>query len=270
MNEVALRRRFQPAQRPGRDGRLLAIASGKGGVGKTLLATTLAHAFARGGQKTLLFDGDLGLANVDIQLGLAPARDLSDVLGGRVALADALMRAPVADAPLLDIVAGASGSGNLAALAPARLEALLDDLVTLAGGYRVAVLDLAAGLERSMRAIAARADTVLIVTTGDPTALTDAYACLKVLALRDPGIDARIVVNHVVGRDEGQRVYDTLLRAAQNFLKLSPPLAAIVRTDRHVADAIRAQAPLLVRHPNTEAARDLERLAAVLATEARP
>jgi len=267
MNQISTQRSFRAAPRNGRDSRLLAVASGKGGVGKTLLATTLAHAFARRGEKTLLFDGDLGLANIDIQLGLAPTRDLSDVLGGRIALADAVLRRPLTDAPLLDIVVGASGSGSLATLVPARLEALLDELVAIAASYRVTVLDLAAGLERSMRAIAARADTVLIVTTGDPTALTDAYACLKILALRDPSIDARIVVNHVGGRDEGQRVYDTLLRAAQTFLKLSPPLAAIIRTDRHVADAIRAQTPLLVRHPNTDAAADVERLAGTLIAE---
>jgi len=249
-----------PAAEPAPAGRLIAIASGKGGVGKTWLAITLSHALAERGRGVLLVDGDLGLANVDVQIGLTPGRDLAGLLAGEAAEA---LATPVPGAGF-SVLAGRSGSGALAQLSPAQVEAILAGLAAARGVDHV-VLDIGAGLDRTARRLAAAAGTLLVVTTEEPTALTDAYACLKLAALDRPGGDRRIVVNMAGTQASGERTWLGLRKAAETFLKLSPPLAGVVRRDARVAEAIRRQVPFLTRHPTAEAAADLRRIAALLA-----
>ena len=239
-------------------GNAIAVASGKGGVGKTWLSITLCHALARAGQRTLLFDGDLGLANVDIQLGLAAPKDLGGVLAGRHRLGEATFAYQEGG---FDIIAGRSGSGSLASLAPDRLAALTAELAELAPRYQRIVLDLGAGVERTVRQLAAGAGTCLVIATDEPTSMTDAYAFIKLMLLQKPRADLRVVVNMAASEHEGERTYATLRKACESFLKAVPPLAGIVRRDGKIKQAIRNQAPLLVRYPNTEAATDVEALA---------
>ncbi len=239
-------------------GRIVAVASGKGGVGKTWFAITLAHALALHGRRVLLFDGDLGLANVDIQLGLTPERDLSEVVAGRVTLADTVLHYADGD---FAIVAGRSGSGALSALDPAALERILAGLRRETSRYDVVLLDLGAGLERVVRRMAAYADILLVLATEEPTSLTDAYAVLKLHAVDRPrgdGGDARLVVNQASSHAAGERTFATLQRACITFLGQSPRLAGVIRRDDHVRDAIRRQTLLLTRHPASPAGIDVE------------
>ena len=141
----------------------------------------------------------------------------------------------------------------------------MSQLAAVANGYERVILDLGAGIEPTVRTLAARADTAIVVTTDDPTALTDAYAFIKVTALRNPTADIAIVINLAENHDQGRRTYEILLKACQNFLKLSPPLLGVVRRDRLVCEAIRAQMPLLTRSPNCPAANDVEAVAQQLA-----
>jgi flagellar biosynthesis protein FlhG len=243
----------------GRDGRVLAIASGKGGVGKTWLAVTLSQALAHAGHRVLLVDADLGLANVDVQLGLDPSRDIADLLAGAEAR-EVAMPHPAG----FDILAGRSGSGALAGLDPARLDRLVASLRRAATAWPVVVLDLGAGLDHAVRRLAAAADTLLVVATEEPTSLTDAYAVLKLHRLDRAGMaaDARVVVNQAADRGAaGERTWRTLDRACRSFLGSGVPLAGIIRRDPRVAEAIRRQTPLLTRHPSAPAAQDVLRLA---------
>lgn len=244
--------------------RLIAIASGKGGVGKTWFAITLAQALAARGGPVLLFDGDLGLANVDVQLGLTPQHELGSVLSGRVSLAQAVLRHPEGG---FDILPGSSGSGTLSGLDPASVEQILS-LLRGAGAYDTVLLDLGAGLERGVRRMAAAADTLLTIATEEPTSLTDAYAVMKLYANDARQGDARILVNQATTHAAGLRTYETLRRACVSFLRLDPPLAGIVRRDDRVRDAIRRQSLLLVRHPTCAAAADVEAIAAGLSQRA--
>ncbi len=234
--------------------RMIAVASGKGGVGKTWFAITLSHALAKEGRKTLLFDGDLGLANVDIQLGLMPKHDLGAVIAGKLPLNQAPI--PFEDGGF-DIIAGRSGSGNLANLTMNRLNTLGEDLLLLSSIYDHVVLDLGAGVERTVRNLTTHVDTVLVVTTDEPTALTDAYAFIKLTHMERPEQDIRVVINMANSTREGERTYNTILKACQGFLKFSPPLAGVIRRDVKVRETIRSQTSILVRFPNTEAAVDV-------------
>ena len=243
------------------EGRIIAVASGKGGVGKTWFAVTLAHAMARRGKRVLLFDGDLGLANVDIQLGLAPPADLSTVISGRASMAEAAYRHPAGG---FDILAGRSGSGALSAMDPTVLEGVLTGLREEAPRRDFVLLDLGAGLDRSLRRMAAFADLVVVVATEEPTSLTDAYAVLKLYASDRPDGAAQILVNQAATRAGGERTYATLARASQNFLGRTPALLGVVRRDDRVRDAIRRQTLLLTRHPGCNAAEDVEAAAVAL------
>ncbi|MFZ5608724.1 MAG: MinD/ParA family protein [Pseudomonadota bacterium] len=251
--------------------RLVTIASGKGGVGKTWLAITLAHALARAGRRVLLFDGDLGLANIDIQLGLTPEHDLGDVISGRLTLKEALTNFSAGGAQKsdFDILAGKSGSGALSMLARERLASLRQSLVAAAQDYDHVVLDLAAGVDVAVTTLASHAGPNLVVVTPEPTSLTDAYAFIKLRRMRDPDANLHIVVNQASDKREGETTYETLKNACANFLKFTPPLAGIVKRDAKVSDAIRHQAPLLARHPQTEASQAVEALAKALIAAAK-
>lgn len=241
-----------------RRGKIIAVASGKGGVGKTFLSITLSHALAKRGQRTLLFDGDLGLPNVDIQLGLMPRYDLGTVVAGKIALNQAAVQYDVGG---FDVIAGRSGSGSLANVPLSRLQILGEDLALMAARYDRIVIDLGAGVEKAVRQIARAADTVLIVTSDEPTSLTDAYAFIKISMMERPQTDFRIVVNASNSTREGERTYQTLLKACNGFLKISPALGGIVRRDPRVREAIRNQQPILTRSPSSEAALDIEAIA---------
>lgn len=236
---------------------MIAIASGKGGVGKTWLAITLSGLLAEKGLSVLLFDGDFGLANVDIQLGLSTPQDLGSVLMGTAPMNTAITRY---EPGAFDVMAGRSGTGALASIPFSRLQLLHDDLLLLSTHYDKVVVDLGAGLEKSVRLFAGAAGTVFVVCTDEPTALTDAYAFIKVLSKEAPEATVQIIVNSANSLKEGERTYNTLLKACESFLGLQPPLAGVIRRDTHVKDSIRSQVPTLNAYPTCEALKDVRAL----------
>jgi flagellar biosynthesis protein FlhG len=262
--------------------RRITVASGKGGVGKTWFSITLAHSLAFAGDRTLLVDGDLGLANVDVQLGIAPAHDLAGVVAGKVTLDDAISAfaggAPndaktestqVGSRGGFDVLAGRSGGGALAALSKLELTGLALGLDALTNAYDRVVVDLGAGVDQAVTTLSAHGDpdlnsedhAILVLLTDEPTSLTDAYAFIKLMAMRGRASNIRVVVNMAFNEAKGKRTYESLSRACQSFLKIEPPLAGIIRTDPKVKDAIKRQTGLLVRHPQSNAAKDVEKIA---------
>jgi flagellar biosynthesis protein FlhG len=251
-----------PSSTVKRGNNVVAVASGKGGVGKTWFSVTLAHALARMGKKVLLFDGDLGLANVDVQLGLMPKRDLNDVIRGRLSL-DKVIQSY--DEGGFDIIAGRSGQASLSALPSQRLSVLRDQLLDCADSYDVVIADLGAGVDRTVRMLSATATRTLLITTDEPTSLTDAYAFIKLGNAAGLSKSVGIVVNMVPSVTDGEKTYKTLLKACENFLRLRPPMVGLVRQDKKVKDCIRHQTPLLIRSPNADAAQDVEKIASTVA-----
>ena len=252
----------QKPQSPARSkGNIIAVASGKGGVGKTWFSITLAHALAMVDRRVLLFDGDLGLANLDIQLGLMSKNDLGGVLAGRISLAQSV---GYCDDGGFDVIAGRSGSGALANLAGNRLQSLLDELALLATSYDFVILDLGAGVESTVRRLAYAADQIIVVVTDEPTSLTDGYAFIKIAHNERPETAIKVVTNMVNSTTEGERTYNTLNKACMGFLKYSPEHLGIIRRDDKVRSAIRAQKSLLNRNPDSVAAEDVKQIARII------
>jgi len=237
---------------------IVAVGSGKGGVGKTWFSITLAHALTKMGKRVLLFDGDLGLANVDVQLGLMPKRDLNDVIRGRLGMDKVVQEYEEGG---FDIVAGRSGQASLSALPSQRLAILRDQLMHIAEDYDVVIADLGAGVDRTVRMLSATASSTILITTDEPTSLTDAYAFIKLGNAAGMSKDIKVVVNMATSITEGEKTYKTLLKACENFLRLSPPLVGMVRTDTKVKETIRSQTPILIRSPQADAALDVEKIA---------
>lgn len=237
------------------------IASGKGGVGKTWLSISLCHALANMGHKVLLFDGDLGLANVDIQLGLVPEYDLSEMLSGVVDLDDVIS---TYEAGGFDVAAGQSGSGQLADLMPEHIVFLKESLKYASGDYDKVFVDLGAGIGGNIRLLTDVAAECLVVITDEPTSLTDAYAFIKVTSISEPQLVMKIVVNQADSELAGRRTYNTLLKVCENFLGLRPELAGVIRKDLHVKDTIKNQMSLLQRFPSCDASKDVVEIARLL------
>lgn len=233
---------------------IIAVASGKGGVGKTWFSITLAHLFARAGRRTLLFDGDIGLANVDVQLGLTPTVDLGSVFSGQRLMKDAITHYA---AGKFDILAGRSGSTSMALLGANKMLPAAEQLVALAKEYDFVIIDLGAGIEQHVQVMSALASKVIVVLTDEPTSLTDAYAFIKLCVTRPNAPAIQIVVNQAASHKEGEATYATIKRATENFLKYNPPLLGVVRKDNKVKDSIRSQTSIIEKAPHTTAATDV-------------
>lgn len=256
--DVAALRRTLPRQ-----ANLVAVASGKGGVGKTWFSITLSQALAGHGRRVLLLDGDLGLANVDVQLAMPPGHDLASVVAGKISLAEAITTYS-AGVLSFDVLAGRSGSGALDTLSRNQIENLCNELIRSAVLYDHVIVDLAAGINSHMTPLFARIGKALIVVTDDPTSITDAYAMIKFLVTSYPEMDVRIIVNMAENRTQAEKTFNAVHRACGHFLQFTPTLAGHVLRDKHIPQAIRAQAPLLARYPQSEAAVLVQQIASSL------
>ena len=239
----------------------IAIASGKGGVGKTWLSITLAQLIARSGRRVLLFDGDIGLANVDVQLGLTPKQDLNKYFSGKCSLKEAVTPATQAG---FDVLAGRSGSGVLSNLPMENLRQFARDLFKLGQEYDMVLLDLGAGVESHVMYLARLAAQCLMVLTDEPTSMTDAYAFIKLLRRQQSQARLWVAVNQSKSKREGERTFESLQKACLHFLKCSPELAGVIRRDNKVREAIRHQTPIVIRSPTSMAATDVAALSVKL------
>ena len=245
--------------------RLVAIGSGKGGVGKTWLAISLSHAFAKLGFRTLLIDGDVGLANVDVQLGLAKGPNLGTALLNEQPLISSIQSISALG---VDVLAGRSGGQGLGGFDSRLATRMVLELQSLRESYEFIVLDLPSGIEAGMRRLMMTADDAVVLTTGEPTALTDAYALMKAVRKHRPDLLPKTIVNLVESHQSGQRTVEGLSRVCHRFLKIDPVCLGMIRRDRRVVEAIGRQTSLLQCYPNSEAAQDVSDIAETLINKA--
>ncbi len=243
--------------RTGSTAHVIAIASGKGGVGKSNLAVNLAILLSQAKKRVVLVDADLGMANVDVMMNVQPRHDLSHVLRRERTIDEVAVRIN----PHLRLIAGASGLGAIADLSPHDRHVLIDQFARLESQSDVILLDCGAGISQNVLAFSQCADDLLAVTTPEPTALTDVYALIKVLSRTERTPPMGLVVNQVDTEREGRLVADRLVSVASRFLGVDLALAGQVLRDTHVSLAIRQRTPLVLRYPNCPAASGLSTLA---------
>ncbi|RIL04895.1 MAG: cobyrinic acid a,c-diamide synthase [Proteobacteria bacterium] len=245
---------------------LVSVLGGKGGVGKTNVACNLAVAAAARGARVLLVDGDLGLANVDVLLGLVPRGTLADVAAGRARAEEVLVRGPRG----VDVLPAASGRSEMAALAGEALAPLLGAIVELARGYDVAFVDAAPGVGAAVVAFAAVSARRIVVATPEPTSLADAYALLKVMR-RDAGApDADLLVNAVRHEREARDTQGRLARLVARFLDLELRALGWLPRDARLVEAVALQRAVVEAFPASAVARRIGALADTLLEHAAP
>ncbi|OYV81653.1 MAG: hypothetical protein B7Z64_10415, partial [Acidiphilium sp. 21-68-69] len=209
-----------------------------------------------------VLDADFGLANADIQLGHLAESDIGAVLRNEASLADSIVRVGQGG---FDLLAGEAGSGTFSGLDPVVIERLVGSLLDAKTRYDIVLLDLGTGVEPASRHLAALADTLVLISTGDPASLTDGYAVLKLLqrdrADRGAAVDARIVINQIETEPAGRRAHAALARAARGFLRLDPPLLGIIQRDDNIGEAIRGQRLFLSEFPQSPTAAVIQSIA---------
>jgi flagellar biosynthesis protein FlhG len=246
--------------------RSLVLTSGKGGVGTSNLALNLAIALGDSGQRVVLVDADLGLANIDLLCGLAPASDLGDVLAGDCRLAEVVVPGPGA----IRIVPGAHGMRTLAEVLGDGPSRLVAELKALEAEADFVLVDAGSGLGAPIATLAAAADEVVVVTTPEPTSVADAHAALGRLRRLAGPPRLRAVVNQAASTAEAADVLARLRATSRQFLGVVVTGLGHVRADPHVPLAVRQRHPFVTAYPGSIAARDVRRLARVLIAERQP
>ncbi len=224
----------------------VSVCSGKGGVGKSNIALSLALGFAKLGKKVLLFDADLGLANIHILLGIAPVCNLSHFVRGEAALEDILCKGPNG----ITVLPGATGLNEIANLDQIRLQTVLHKLSQMEKNYDFILLDIGAGVSSQTMQLSAYADTAILVMTPEPTSLTDAYATAKLL-IHKGTTRIRVMVNMARNESEGRAIYEKLSQLTKKFLHANLELAAILPMDSAVPRFVRMQKAVILERPSS-------------------
>ena len=240
-------------------GRIISISSGKGGVGKTFISLNLSIVLGAMKMKTLIFDADLGLANVDIMLGINPARNLEDYIRGGIPLEDLLMDI----APGVSLISGANGIWELANMVRTERERLMGAIEGLRDMFDVIIVDTAAGIDEHVMDFNLMADDLILVITPDPTSLTDGYAVAKLIARGKERPNIHLLVN-MAEVEEAKIVSDTFLRVVKAFLGVDVVPLGFIPFDKEVERAVRRQIPLALNGRRSQALESIERIAARL------
>lgn len=243
--------------RPSARARVMAVTSGKGGVGKSNVTLNLGIALAMQGERVILLDADLGLANINILLGVEPPYTLADVVEGELRLADILWDGPKG----VRIIPGASGISRLAAADTGEILGIIDGFRTFEGMVDWILIDTGAGIAANVMSFVLASDEVLVVTSPEPTALADAYGLIKAIWESPENPTIRLVVNRAQGLDRSERMGRRLIELAEKMLNLEVKWAGLIQDDARVPQAISRQTPFVLAYPATIASRDVEALA---------
>jgi flagellar biosynthesis protein FlhG len=231
--------------------RIIAITSGKGGVGKTNLAVNMSIAYAELGKKVILIDGDLGMANVNVLLNIVPKYNLLHVITQQKKMQDIIVDTEFG----IKFIAGANGFSRIANLNEEELNYFAEEFSKLANAD-IIIIDTGAGIGNNVLQFVAAADEVFVVTTPEPTAITDAYGIIKIITteLLDKDINIKLLVNRVHSPDEGKRIADRIITIAGQFLNFKVDYIGYVYDDPAVITSVIRQKPFIVVSPSSKPA----------------
>lgn len=237
--------------------RIIAVASGKGGVGKTNMSINIAIAYARLGKKVLVLDADLGLANVNVVMGVIPKFNLYHVIRKQKVMKDIILDTPYG----IQIVAGASGFSRIANLSEEERRSFVNELTALSDAD-IIIIDTSAGVSSNVLAFVEAADEAIIVTTPEPTAITDAYGIIKIISteIDDLDLGLKLVVNRVASVTEAKKVAQRVINITGQFLNVKVDYLGFVYDDPVVPAAVRKQQPFIISDPRSRAAQCIQHI----------
>lgn len=250
--------------------RVIAVTSGKGGVGKSSVSINLALQFSRMGKKVIIFDADFGLANIEVMFGIVPKANLSDLMFKGRELKDIILDGPEG----VQFISGGSGIAKLSNLDREQIKVMVGKLSQLEELADIVIIDTGAGMSSSVMEFLVAAPEIILVTTPEPTSVTDSYALLKGLGMYE-GFDAdntriRVIANKVSGPEEGRSLYEKLGMVVKQFLNLNIEFLGIVPQDNTISKAVMKQKPVSIMYPGSESARSFESIANTLLTNQDP
>lgn len=233
--------------------RLITVTSGKGGVGKSNFTLNLAIQLSQTGKKVIVIDADFGMANIEVLIGVMPKRNMLHVLKGECTIHEAIAEGPHG----LSFISGGSGFTDLAALTEQQVEFLIETFTYLDENFDFILIDTGAGASHQVVNMVRASKETIIVTTPEPTALTDAYAMIKILKSVEPKPEMFIVINRTESRTEGEEIYLKLNRVSQRFLGLELKLLGYIPDDPNLAKAVKKQQPMTSLFPKSPASKSI-------------
>jgi len=250
-----LRERLQRSAK-GRPTRLVTVTSGKGGVGKSNFTLNFALGLIEQGQKVVIFDVDVGFANLDVLMGISSKHNLLELLEPGRTVSDIMEKGPNG----LEFIPGGSGFTQLMQLDDEKLDTLFSRLEDLQGYADTILFDTGAGVSNESMRFMLASDEVLLVTTPEPTAITDAYAVIKMIHSKNPQTNIRLVINRVSSEKEGKGTADKLSMVAKRFLEMELTTLGYVHDDAIVTKAVKQQKPFFLSYPHSQASKGIRDL----------
>ncbi len=237
--------------------KVIAVTAGKGGVGKSNVSVNLAVALAQLNKSVMLLDADLGLANVDIMLGLHTKYNLSHVIQGICHLSDIILQGPNG----IRVIPAASGTEFMTQLTPSEHAGIIDAFNELTDDLDYMIIDTAAGISDTVLSFARSSQELIVVVCDEPTSLTDAYALIKVMSKRYEWTHFHILANMVRNLKDGRDLFNKLFRVSEQFLDVHLNYLGAIPFDENVHKAVKKQKPVLIAYPDSPATASLKELA---------
>ena len=255
MDQAAkLRRQVELLKEQVSSSRVIAVTSGKGGVGKTSISVNLALQLQEMGKKVVILDADFGLANVEVMLGIRPRYNLADLIFNNKSIEEIITEGPLG----IGFISGGSGVQDLVNLDKENLKKLITKLVKLDSLYDIVIIDTGAGISDSVVEFVLSSPEVLLVVTPEPTSITDAYSLLKAVNRKkefDRGQKSiKVITNRVESTREGQEIYDKIRIVVSKFLNIQLEYIGYIPQDKKIAAAVIEQKPIFISAPNSEPA----------------
>ena len=237
--------------------RIIAVTSGKGGVGKTNLSVNLSIYLSKLGQKVTLIDTDLGLANIDLILGITPKYHLGHFFAGERDLSDVVLEGPAG----IKVIAGGSGFQELADLSSWQVNNCISNFSALEEDNDFIIFDTGAGISSKVIKFLMAAEEIIVVTIPEPTSIADAYGVIKVISKENPTAKVYVAVNMVKSKEEGEQVFERLMMVAEKFLQFPLEPLGMIFYDQNVPKAVKQQQPFSLTHPESKASLSVLRIA---------
>lgn len=240
--------------------RIIAVTSGKGGVGKTNFTLNLAISLNKLGYSCIVFDADIGFANIDVISGVIPKHTIADVVTGNKKMREIIESTPSG----VRIISGGSGINEIMRLDISKIEYLINEFKTLENEADYILIDTGAGLSNTVLSFVNSADEIIVVTTPEPTSLTDGYAMIKALTLYNSSVSIKMIINRVSSPKEADEVFDKLNKVTSRFLNVEIINLGYIYDSKVLIDAVKNQTPFLEYSPNSSIAKNINSIAVKL------